>query len=69
MRKLRQLDDYGVTDCCVMWQVVYYDNGGYSWEPGPNRSIKLSEVLQDTTPGAEPMFTCYWGHTPTTPVS
>ena len=48
--------------------MVYYDNGRYSWEPGPNRSLKLSEVLRDATPGSEPLFTCYWGHTPTTPV-
>ncbi|GFR46509.1 hypothetical protein Agub_g8092, partial [Astrephomene gubernaculifera] len=26
-------------------KVVYYENGSYSWEPGPNRSVRLSEVL------------------------
>ncbi|GLC54697.1 hypothetical protein PLESTB_000896500 [Pleodorina starrii] len=49
-------------------KVVYYDNGRYSWEPGPNRSLPLSQVLAGCSPGAEPLFTCYWGHTPTTPV-
>ncbi|EFJ50769.1 hypothetical protein VOLCADRAFT_88626 [Volvox carteri f. nagariensis] len=50
-------------------KVVYYDNGRYSWEPGPNRSLQLSRVLAGCSAVAEPLFTCYWGHTPTTPIS
>lgn len=49
-------------------QVVFYDQGSYCWEAGPNRPICLSDVLSSYCEGSEPLFTCYWGHTATTPV-
>ena len=50
--------------------MVFYNNGQYIWEPGPNRTLALSSLMSsehDVLLGGAALLTLYWGGTASTP--